>query len=142
MRVEIIDHTGDTGLRGTAATLPELLSAMALALTRMICPRGEIREEFALEVEVSAADATELLVRWLAEVLYLSETRGELYGTAEIASLEQAVNGSWHLRAHLRGEAIDPARHTELDEIKAVTYHLARADEGPDGWTGQVVLDI
>ncbi|MBU0741937.1 archease [bacterium] len=140
--VEIIDHTGDTGLRGTAATLPELLSAMASALTRLICPHGEIRELVAREVEVTGGDAAALLVRWLGEVLYLSETHGELYGAAVISSLERPDAGSWRLRARLQGEPFDPARHRDLNEVKAVTYHLARADEGPDGWTGQVILDI
>ncbi|MBC8426020.1 archease, partial [bacterium] len=69
------------------------------------------------------------------------EIHDELYVAAEIASLEQDA-GSWRLRARLRGEAIDPDRHADLNEIKAVTYHLARAEEGPDGWTGQGVLDI
>jgi SHS2 domain-containing protein len=141
LHVEIIDHTGDTGLRGTAPTLAALLAGMAKALTRLICPRGEIRERVVREVEVKADDPAGLLVRWLAEVLYTGEIRDELYAAAEIEGLERKA-GTWRLRARLRGERIDPGRHAELNEIKAVTYHLALAEEGPDGWTGQVILDI
>ncbi len=141
LHVETIDHTGDTGLRVTAPTLEALLAAMATALTRLICPRGEIRTALAREVEVAGADPAELLVRWLAEVLYLGETGDELYAAAEITDLAR-IDGALRLRARLHGEPIDPDRHPELNEIKAVTYHLAIAEKGPDGWTGQVVLDI
>ena len=47
------------------------------------------------------------------------------------------------LRAVLRGEAFDPARHRIIREIKAVTYHQSSVLQTPEGgWVARVVFDV
>jgi len=46
------------------------------------------------------------------------------------------------LKALLRGETYDPARHRIKQEIKAVTYHQAAVEKTAAGWRARVVFDV
>ena len=71
---ELLEHTADIGIRARGATLEEAFEQAALGL-------AEVQGSLApgpgdpVPVEVSAADPGGLLVDWLNEVLWLTETR-------------------------------------------------------------------
>lgn len=52
------------------------------------------------------------------------------------------VGAMHHLDAMARGERIDPARHNQRADVKAVTLHRFSLQETPAGWEARVVLDI
>ena len=51
-------------------------------------------------------------------------------------------NGAYSLRALGRGEKLDPERHEQRADVKAVTLHHFRVEQTEDGWRALVILDV
>ena len=51
-------------------------------------------------------------------------------------------DGQWSLVGHARGERLDPARHQQRADVKAVTLHKFRLEQTTEGWEAQIILDI
>jgi len=134
---EILDHTADVAVRASGADLPALFENAARGMLGLMYSSegiGASEEEVAI---VRGADAADLLVTWLHELLYRFDARGRVYADVSVETVEQ-----WRLRARLRGEAFDPARHEALAEIKAVTYHGVRVEQEGGRWVAEVLFDI
>jgi len=130
-RVETFDHTADLGLRIHAADLPDLFRAAAEGLFDVIAAnREDVRPEQSETIRLTADSTLELLVGWLNELIFRSETEHRLYGRFDVAlDADGRV-----LDAVIHGEPIDPDRHVLDHEVKAVTHHgLSIGREGP-GW--------
>jgi len=140
--VEKIDHTGDGGLRITAATLPQLLTVCAEQMVRFCCPDGDIRPTVTRTVTVEGHDLVELLVGWLAEINTTMSLRYELYGDFRLTELRIDGDPPLHLVGTISGESLTPSRHRIETEIKAVTYHQAYVRQTTDGWQCQVIFDL
>ncbi|MEJ7639425.1 MAG: archease, partial [Singulisphaera sp.] len=96
--------------------------------------RVEVLESFSLDAE----STLDLLVAWLNELIYRSETQRRLYSHFDV---RVAADGL-HLRAEIGGESIDCQRHVLDHEVKAVTHHgLSLTREGR-GWLAELILDI
>jgi SHS2 domain-containing protein len=85
------------------------------------------------QVVLEAPDQESLLVEWLNELLYLHETRQEVY--VEFA-FEELSDTS--LRATITG---GKPRRT-LDIIKGATYHDLSIRETQEGLVATVVFDV
>ncbi|MFH1841989.1 MAG: archease [bacterium] len=140
--MEQIDHTGDGGLRVTAASLPRLLTVCAEQMVRFCCPDGEIRSTVTRAVTIEGHDLVELLVGWLAEINTLMSLRYELYGRFHISELKTEGEPPLRLAGEVSGEPLTPQRHRIETEIKAVTYHEAYVRETASGWQCQVIFDL
>jgi SHS2 domain-containing protein len=132
-----IEHTADVAIQAEAPALETLFDRCAAGMFSLIA-EGEPpapREEHAIEAR--GEDEAELLVDFLRELLWLHHHHGFLYAGS---SFEELAPGG--LRARVRGEAIDPARHAVVREIKAVTYHGLAVDRVTGGFSAQVVFDV
>jgi SHS2 domain-containing protein len=123
------DHTAELELHVEAATPEEVFAEAARALGELVgAGPGEPVEHV---VQLTAQDLATLLVDFLDELVYLSETKAFVPENADIA-----LDGT-QLRAALRG------RHAETSPlVKAVTYHglvFARQD---GVWNARVILDV
>src|SRR5213083_2364699 len=87
------DHTGDLGLEVWADS-PERLLAL------------------------EADDPEDLLVHWLNSALLEAEVRRAVWTRARVHRLTPRA-----IEARLEGPRLDPARHTLLREVKAVSHH-------------------
>jgi SHS2 domain-containing protein len=134
---ETFEHTADVGLRARSASLDKLFADIARAMfSVLVANPEEIRPVESLPVEVWGERRDDLLFDWLAELLFLFETRHLL-----LCAFEVCV-GDAGLTAIVRGEPIDRARH-ELDvEIKAITYHGLRVEPQGEGWLAEVIVDL
>lgn len=136
-----IEHTADWALRVWAASLPELfvdaargmfhLAAPALADAPVSAAPGPVGLPRTLDI--AAGDAESLLVAWLQELLYLSETEGVIF---EHFSIERLT--STHLTATAWAW---PAGRPEKP-IKAVTYHNLAIRREDDGYSVALVFDV
>ena len=86
-RVETFDHTADLGLRIYAADLLGPLRARrGGTLRRPSPPTGrDVRPEQSETVRLTADSTLELLVDWLNELIFRSETEHRLYGRFDVA---------------------------------------------------------
>ncbi len=134
---EPIDHTADVGYRLFALTLAELFAVAGRALFDAITELDSIQPQFERKLEAEASDVEALLVAWLSELNYHCITDLELYGEFLIEEISPTA-----VRATVRGEKIDPARHVIQTEIKAVTYHELYVRQVETGWEAQVIFDV
>jgi SHS2 domain-containing protein len=90
------------------------------------------------EVAVTASDRERLLVAWLAELIFLTETDGLVFSSFEVEIDPEGRS----LRGRARGEPLDEVRHDAGYHVKAVTYHDLEVVESPAGWSCQVIVDV
>jgi SHS2 domain-containing protein len=128
-----IDHTADWALEVWAPTLAELFVEAARGMQALA---GAVPGEAARTrraIHLAAGDAESLLVAWLQELLYLTESEGVAFDEFAIHSLSAE-----RLEAEVAG-----ALAQRMDKvIKAVTYHnlAIRADEA--GFRVTIVFDV
>jgi SHS2 domain-containing protein len=137
MAYRVFDHTADLGVEITAASVEEIYAAAAFALFDLLADLSTVRAGIVREIDMTGEDAADLLVNFLREALYLWNGEGFLMKTCLVR--EAAPQ---RLKALLRGERFDPARHKIKQEIKAVTYHQASVCETEKGWVARVVFDV
>ncbi|NQT15638.1 MAG: archease [Planctomycetes bacterium] len=134
---ETFEHTADLGLRIRAGSLGELFAEAGRGLFSVIVANLEaVRavEEFEFEIEGERRD--DLLVDWLAELLFTFDTRRVLLSEFDVKVVEDRI------KATARGEPVDTGRH-ELDvEVKAITYHQLKVERDGDGWVAEVIVDL
>lgn len=131
------EHQADVGLLVDAPDGASLFAEAGLALLSRLCEPGGVRERERYEVSVAAADAGELLVAWLNELLFLFEGRGVVWRRIEITAWSPTA-----CRAILHGEQGDPGRHALVGGVKAATYHRLSVTRDADGWHARVILDV
>ncbi len=139
-RWETFDHTADVGMIVTGVDLNDLFRTAAEALfDYIVMNRKDVRSTMHETVTLTSEDTGDLLITWLNELIFLSETKHLLY-----AEFVVNVSGDGRsLVATIGGEPVDRERH-ELDhEVKAVTRHgVEIQDLEKDGWVAEFILDI
>lgn len=135
---ERLEHTADEGIRAYGRSLPEIFAAAARGMFSVIADVDSVRPEQARRIELRAESAEELLHDWLEELNGLHQVSGELYSAFEV----EIDAGGRHLQATVRGEPMDPARHSLAIEVKAVTWHGFHLEETADGLAATVLFDV
>jgi SHS2 domain-containing protein len=139
-RVEVFDHTADLGLRVTASDLDDLFRSAAEGLFDVVtADRSGIEPREAEAATLEADSLEQLLIDWLNELIFRSETGHRLYGRFDVEVRRGDRPG---LTATLWGEPIDAGRHVLDHEVKAATHHGVFLKENPDGWVAEVIVDI
>jgi protein archease len=133
----LLDHPSDLGIEARGENLSEAFRYAALALLSVILDLSSVTSRESREVAVSAPDPEALLVRWLAELLYLYD--GGRFACRDV--LIRSLSGT-HLDATLLGEPFDPNHHRTRTDVKAVTYHQLAIRETGEGVVATVFLDI
>jgi SHS2 domain-containing protein len=96
------------------------------------------REERQFTLENDARDM--LLFDFLQEFIYYKDAE-QLLLRVERVQITEADN-LYVLQATARGERLDPARHRQRVDVKAVTLHQFRLEQTDRGWQAFVILDI
>jgi len=135
-RYRLLEHTADIGLEAWGKTRAELFIQAALALREVLIGQSVPTSESTVNIHVDGVDDAERLVNWLAELVFLFESRLFLP-----ASFILDFEGE-QLFAQVAGQIIDPAQLLIEHEVKAVTHHQILAEQTPQGWHGRVYLDL
>ena len=106
MDYRIFDHTADLGVEVTGASLEELYAGAALTLFDLLTDLSSVRAGGVREIVVSGEDPADLLVNFLREILYAWNGDGFLLKSCLVREVSPM-----RLKALLRGETYDPARH-------------------------------
>lgn len=81
-----------------------------------------------------------LLFNFLQELIYYKDSEQLLLQARQVQFSEK--NGQQQLSAVAQGEKLDPNRHQQRVDVKAVTLHRFQLEKTDDGWTAMVILDI
>ena len=133
---EFFDHTADIGIRAKGATLTELFAHLADGLLELIAEDSVLQPKTSRAIQLSADDATALLLAWLQELLFW-------FSTDRFLAVDYALEVTpTSLRGSVRGDIFDPARHAQGREVKAITRHMLEVQQANGEWCGQVIVDI
>jgi SHS2 domain-containing protein len=128
------EHVGELRFDLAAASAEGLFEQAAALLAAEEAPDGDLAGAGGEPVEIAleGGDLAGLLVDWVNELVYLTETAGRAYPHAQIVELSETA-----LRATVRPVA-GPVRHA----VKAATLHGVEVRRGPDGWHGSLLVDV
>ena len=133
----LIDHPADLGIEARGKTMAQAFEQAATGLMSVILDLSSVEARVSREVFLEASDLEHLLVKWLAEVLYLYD--GEKFASREF-SVSQLRQDS--LRATVLGETFVAEKHVTRLDVKAVTYHQLVVEETKTVSRIRVFLDI
>ncbi len=140
-RYEPLDHTSEAGVIARGGTLAEAFANVAEGMYALMLELDGIeeREERRIALEGDAYAGHEaLLIDWLLELLFLTETEELVFRRFVVDELSEG-----RLRARAWGERFDAERHrTHNVVVKAVTRHLLEIGREDGGYRVQVLLDI
>jgi len=136
---QTFDHTADLGLRIHASDLPDLFRTAGEGLFDIILAnREQVKPVDRVEICLSSDSVETLLIDWLNELIFLSETGHRFFSRFDVTV---DPGGRW-LTAVVHGEPIEPGRHVIDHEVKAATRHGIQVVHERGGWTAELILDI
>jgi len=132
-KFKILPHPADLKIQAYGRTKEELFSNMLKGITASQKATA-LPEKVKRIIKINSSDLPSLLVDFLNEVLYLTQTNKEIYDMVEFKKLSNLK-----LEAELQGRKVE--RFGE--DIKAVTYHSLDVHQEEDGtWQAIVLCDI
>jgi len=137
---EILEHTADIGIAAYGKNKKEVFINAAKGMFEIIAGENRnIKEDFYDKIKLEAESLEDLLIAWLNELLYISETKLAILSKFKIKELSD-----YQIKAEVGGTKINPPSIKIEKEIKAVTYHrLEIKKDGESGlWRAQVIFDI
>lgn len=137
MIFELLDHPADIGFRAHASNFQDLYVNAAYALISLILDPSHIEPKQEFVIRVEGIEFESLLVNWLNEVLYYTDSKHLALGTFEVLRLEK-----YWIKCRAMGEPRDQEKHPPRLVVKAVTYHQLKIAQTSDGWTADVYVDI
>jgi SHS2 domain-containing protein len=134
--------TADIAFEATAANLEDLFIACADAtLNVMIENIGSISPRVKVPIELKNNQIDLLLFDLLQEILFYKDAQQLLLRIRSI-HIESAL-GHFGLVAVGVGEKLDPTRHSQRVDVKAVTLYNFLVEEIAEGqWRAVVILDV
>jgi SHS2 domain-containing protein len=133
----LLDHTADIGMAVRSGTLEGLFKDAAAALLHIIFERPYARGGKVRRISLKASDLTDLMVRWLGEILYIVEGEGIAPSDIGIKQISDTA-----LEAEIKAVPLAGTGFKIKHEIKAVTYHEAIVSQDKDGWHSRVIFDL
>jgi SHS2 domain-containing protein len=129
----------DCALDLEARDVDDLFETAALALVDLMVDPNTVAFSVERSVTLDAVELDLLLYDWLSELIFLKDRDRQVFTSCRVR-VSQAT--PCHLRAELRGGAIESGRTTLRADPKAVTLHQFALERTEDGWRARVVIDI
>jgi SHS2 domain-containing protein len=134
---ELLDHPADIGFRARGKTLEELFANCAHALIWIILDPARIEPVLQISISATGGDYESLLVNWLNEVLYYTDSKRIAIGEFRFLALDET-----RIECTASGELRDFEKHPAKIVVKAVTYHQLRIFWGEDEWIAEIYVDV
>ena len=128
------EHLGEVQVRIEAESLADLFAEAGRALSELLLDTAPVDGPRQVEeVVIHAPDREALLVEWLNELLFRSETRHCAFTALDVTRVSDR-----ELQARIGGVKV---KHPRV-AVKAATMHALRIEERPGGLRAIVVLDV
>jgi len=141
MSHRLVESSSDIVVEANAPDLGQALVEVARAFTEVTLAQGTALDRRAEAIDVeSRGDLPLLAVRFVNQLVYLLNTRGFLPRGGEVRVSHE--RGLWRATGELRGDTLDPKRHSVGSEVKAATLHEAVCQEDAQGARVRLLLDL
>lgn len=136
LKYKIVDDlTSDVMFEAYGKDLKEVFENSALAMFSVICNVKKVKGVNAVDVSVKADNVSDLLYKWLSELVALVDTEGMFFSKFEILEIDEK-----HLKAKVYGEDISPSKGETV--VKAVLYYGFKFEKTEKGYVARVGCDI
>ena len=133
LKFKILPHTADLKIRAFGKDLKELFENAIIGMFESAKYEGE-GEEIKREIKISSIDLPSLLVDFLSEALYYSETNREVYDKIQFKKFDEK-----NLKGILLGKKLKRVGMI----IKGATYHDLDIHQRKDKtWEVTVLFDV
>ncbi len=133
--------TADIAFEATGRSLEDVFTTAADAtMNVMIEGLDSIKEKSRKTIDLENDQLDMLLFDLLQELIYHKDAEQLLLRIKEIRIWQE--EGTYHLRGIGAGEKLDPERHEQRADVKAVTLHHFRLEKIDHAWRASVILDI
>jgi SHS2 domain-containing protein len=132
----LLDHTADIRLEVWGTSLEKLFIYAAKSLSTLLTSPTEPNSQEQIQVALEGGELDELLVNWLREILFFTQTKRIVVTEADIVELSETS-----LKARLKVRKKRIGAETSI-EVKGVTYHGISIRVNDQGYTAQIIVDI
>ncbi|MBI4685366.1 MAG: archease [Nitrospirae bacterium] len=149
---EIIDISGDIGIKAYGNSIEQVFLNAALGMYSLSTDLKDVNEKQSIEISVESYSIEGLLVSYLNELIFQFDAYGFIGRRIVITEITPSLTlpprgggmggGAYTLKAFLKGEEFDPERHERKLLIKAATYHRLKIEKKDDAWEADVIFDI
>ncbi len=131
----------DIAFEATGETLEQVFVAAADAtMNVMVEELQSIEARVERSIEAQEREIDMLLFALLQELIYYKDAEQLLLLVKEATIVER--DGIYRLRARIAGEKLDPRRHEQRSDVKAVTLHRFSVQKTDGLWKALVILDV
>lgn len=135
------EATADVAVEAYDNDLSGVFRDSAIALNKTMIENPEdIRPQVDRKIFLEYNQLDLLLYNFLEQFIYFKDTGQLLLNTVDITVKKKQDN--WELSARLSGEKLEPSRHRQLVDVKAVTLHQLSLHQVNNMWKAHFVLDI
>lgn len=134
-KYEVLEHKADLKIRVFGETKKELFESAMLGMFEAAKYETEADSRLLItKIKISSLDLPSLLVDFLSEILYLTETKKEVYKKLKFQKFSQR-----EIDAELIGQKLKRMGV----HIKAVTYHNLNISQKKDkSWEATIIFDV
>lgn len=137
----LLEHTTDAYIEAWGPTLERAFAQAAEGFYETMLNLEKIDPIVEDEVGVYGHDKKELLYNWLEQLLLEFDINEMVYASYD-TSIALDTSTQFKLRAKIRGEKYDRAKHGTKTEVKGVTYHLMTIEESEKEARVRFILDL
>jgi SHS2 domain-containing protein len=136
---EYIEHTADIGIKAYGTRVEQVFENAAKGMFSIMYEVIDKGYDTVLDVEVEerSDNKEQMLLDWLNELLFLSETKHMVFVDFKVERID-----GLRLVAKAFGSAFDPKKHRYKTEIKSTTYHMLELGKEKDKYYGRVLFDL
>ncbi len=135
MKYKFLPHTADIKVEVYGNSIQELFSNSLQCLNFIIKKNFVINNVFDFEetIEVDSIDTEALLIDFLSEILFLSETRNAVFCKIIFTKFDNN---------YLQGKVFGVKVNSFDDQIKAITYHQTKIEFDGKKYKAIIIFDI
>lgn len=138
---ELLEHKADMGIRGYGNSFGEAFQEAAKAMFSIMVELENVQGKEKFEIKIEENSLEKLFVKWLNELLYLSDAKHFLFREFKIKDIGERKN-TFSLTATAFGEKLNAKKHTLNTEVKAATYSGLKVKKEGDVCIAQCVVDV
>jgi SHS2 domain-containing protein len=131
-RFEEVEHTADRALRVWGVELSDLFVGAARGMGALMAEMNGLQATRWREVRLEALDRETLLVAWLNELLFLTESEDLLFVEFRVKALTETTLVAW---VGATPGAINRGH------LKAATFHALELVQDEMGWSTEITFD-
>lgn len=134
----------DVAFAAEGKTLGELFESAGLAVTNtMVKDLKSVKPSVKKTIKLKAPTVEKLLFDFLQEFVYWKDKSLLLFSEIKVKITEpKKPDELYSLSAIISGDKLDMKKHELLVDVKAVTWHLFKAEKKGKKWTCKIVLDV